>query len=333
MAITKHQGLCLKAIVNVLPSNVEDNLDLALIAHADERQKLIDHTGIRFRRITQKPVLDLFKIGIEDIFKLVDWSINEMDVLICVTQSPDSNMPSVACKLHGDLNFNQQTLCYDINAGCSGYVYGLQTIAAILATINKPNPKAILCCGDTSSKMLFKNDTATQPIFSDAVSVTAITYNTKEQPNQTYFNLETFGSGQKAIYTEINTLNEKKMRLNGIDVFNYSVKYVPQNINALLMAANISLVEPTAYILHQANKLINDAICKKLTITAEKAPQTLTKYGNTASASIPITLCHLLNLINHNPNWIVLCGFGVGFSVASALIYIPANLPHKLLEI
>ena len=123
------------------------------------------------------------------------------------------------------------------------------------------------------------------------------------------------------------------MRLNGIDVFGYSIKHVPQNISTILNAANLNITDPSCYILHQANKLINDAICKKLNIPMQIAPQTLGKHGNTASASIPITLCENLNLISPSNNIALLCGFGVGFSVASALIQISENLPHKLIEI
>ena len=333
MAISKHKGINITAIVNVLPKQVVDNLHLTLIPNNADRKKLIEHTGIRYRRVTEKPVKSLFESGIKQLLDLLKLQTSDVDVLICVTQTPDVGIPSIACKIHGDLNFGTQTLCYDINAGCSGYVYGLQTVASILATIDKVNPKAILCCGDVSSQLLFANDTSTQPIFSDAVSVTAITFDKNDKENYSYFNLETFGAGQQAIYTETSENNEKKMRLNGIDVFAYSVKHVPQNITTLLDAANLNSEEASCYILHQANKLINDAICKKTSVPLQKAPQTLGKYGNTASASIPITLCENLDLITAKNNSVLLCGFGVGFSVASALIDIPINLPHKLIEV
>ena len=329
MAISKHCGIKIKGIVNVIPALTEDNLQLPIIDEK-ERQKLVEHTGIRYRRISKLPVKSLFYRGIKEAMELTGWTINDIDILICVTQTTDLSIPSVACQLHGDLNFNQQTICYDINAGCSGYVYGLQTISSLLSTINSKKPRALFCCGDVSTHLLSPDDTSTQPIFSDAVSVTAVEFDPNDNGITARFNLETIGKGQTAIYTEMNALNKKTMRLNGIDVFAYSVKYVPQNIEALIENAQKPDELPETYVFHQANKLINDAVIRKLNLNIDKIPNTLNQYGNTASASIPITLCTRLNEIN---NWVLLSGFGVGFSVASALIKLSDFVPHKTIEI
>ncbi len=329
MALTKHHGVTVTAIVNVLPKNQLDNLSLSIIEEP-LRQKLVDHTGIRYRRESKQSVEQLFEYGIEEMLTLTGWQADDIDVLICVTQTPEMSIPSTSCKLHGNLGFNQRTVCYDINSGCSGYVYGLQTIASILPTINKKNPKAILCCGDVSTHILANDDQSTQPIFSDAVSVTAIAYDDENANITARFNLETIGLGQKAIHTEIDKNKEKVMRLNGIDVFTYSVKFVPQNIEALIQSSNITTELPKLYVFHQANKIINDAIAKKLNLNEEEVPQTLYQYGNTASASIPITLCTRLN---RNNGWVLLSGFGVGFSVASALIKLPDLVLHKNIEV
>jgi len=329
MAITKHCGIKIKGIVNVIPALTEDNLQLPIIEE-NERQKLVEHTGIRYRRISRFPVKYLFTKGIKEVIELTGWTNDDIDILICVTQTTELSIPSLACQLHGDLEFNQQTICYDINSGCSGYVYGLQTIASILPTITRKNPRALLCCGDVSSHLLSPDDTSTQPIFSDAISVTAIEFDSNDNSVNARFNLETIGKGQTAIYTEMNSVNKKIMRLNGIDVFAYSIKYVPQNIVTLIQSSETHDELPEAYVFHQANKLINDSIIRKLNLNTDKVPNTLNQYGNTASASIPITLCTRLNEIN---NWVLLSGFGVGFSVASALIKLSNFVPHKTIEI
>jgi 3-oxoacyl-[acyl-carrier-protein] synthase-3 len=329
MAISKHCGIKIKGIVNVIPAHIEDNLQLPIIDEK-ERQKLVEHTGIRYRRISKLPVKSLFSRGIKEVMELTSWTHDDVDILICVTQTTELSIPSVACQLHGDLNFNQQTICYDINAGCSGYVYGLQTIASILPTLNGKKPRALLCCGDVSTHLLSPDDTSTQPIFSDAVSVTAVEFDPNDNTITARFNLETIGKGQTAIYAEMNALNKKTMRLNGIDVFAYSVKYVPQNIEALIENAQKPYELPETYVFHQANKLINDAIIRILNLNTDRVPNTLNTYGNTASASIPITLCTRLNETN---NWVLLSGFGVGFSVASALIKLSDFVPHKTIEI
>jgi 3-oxoacyl-[acyl-carrier-protein] synthase-3 len=329
MALTKHRGVKIKGIVNVIPELTEDNLQLTII-NKEERVKLVEHTGIRYRRISSLPVKNLFARGIKEAMELTGWNYDEIDVLICVTQTPELSLPSIACQLHGDLGLKQQTICYDINSGCSGYVYGFHTVASILSSISKDKPRALLCCGDVSTHLLSPEDTSTRPIFSDAISVTAIEYNANDNNITARFNLETMGSGQSAIYAELNAQNNKIMRLNGIDVFAYSVKYVPQNIETLIKSAEMPDEMPSLYVFHQANKLINDAISKKLKLTSDMVPHTLEIYGNTASASIPITLCSRLNEMN---NWILLSGFGVGFSVASVLVKVSDFVPHKTIEI
>lgn len=325
MAFTTHSGIHIKAIVNVIPANQTDNLELAII-DADQRPKLVDYTGIRYKRISNEPVKNLFKKGIEEALLATNWSINDIDVLICVTQTAELSIPSISCILHGHFNFDCNTLCYDINSGCSGYVYGLQTVASILATISKPNPKALLCCGDVSSHLLAQNDTSTQPIFSDAISVTAIEKNENNTPM--YFNLETYGKGQKAIFSELDETGKEVMRLNGIDVFAYSVKHVPQNIKSLL--AKWPNLHPSLFVFHQANKLINDAITKNLNLQKHQVPSSLHKYGNTASASIPITIATCNFDVE---TWILLSGFGVGFSVASAILKLKPSTIIKTIEI
>jgi 3-oxoacyl-[acyl-carrier-protein] synthase-3 len=110
------------------------------------------------------------------------------------------------------------------------------------------------------------------------------------------------------------------MRLNGIDVFNYSLKLVPNNILDLLKFAEKNIEFPDLYVFHQANKVINDAISRKLKLDIEKVPCSLYEFGNTASASIPLTLGSNWNKTIINSGWILLSGFGVGFSLASALI-------------
>src|SRR5690606_1049235 len=119
-----------------------------------------------------------------------------------------------------------------------------------------------------------------------------------------YFNLETMGKGQNAIRTEIDSEGKSFMRLNGIDVFNYSVIYAPKNIESLIGFSGKKITEADTYVFHQANKLINDSISKKLNLETSKVISTLYEYGNTASASIPITLGAKWNEIEKKSNWI-----------------------------
>lgn len=320
MAISTTKGALIKGIISVVPQNVEDNLTIDVLNTTD-REALIAHTGIRYRRRvlhSSTTVKSLFTPGINSLLEQLDWDKSTIDVLICVTQTASISIPSVACQLHGDLNFHQDVIAYDINSGCSGFVYGLHTVSQLLSSLDKPKGRAVLCCGDLSSTITQDSDLSVRPIFSDAVSVVAIENDGGIETTGT-FNLETIGSGQNAIYTS-ETAHGRFMKLDGIDVFNYSVTHVPNNITRLLNHLSKPTTFPDLYIFHQANMLINESIRRAIDVEKEKVPNSLYDFGNTASASIPLTLSTSWNKKVVESGWILISGFGVGFSVASALV-------------
>lgn len=320
MALSKLKSLNIVGIASVLPSHTEDNLAISNLSE-NERNQLVSHTGIRYRKRVKQSTISvkyLFETAISHLLQKMNWELSSIDVLICVTQTPDVAIPSVSCRIHGDLNFSEETICYDINSGCSGFVYGLHTAASLLNTIDKKTKRAILCCGDISSRLLNEKDMSVQPIFSDGVSAIAIEMNQNNE-SFAYFNLQTFGKGQGAIFMKEED-GQKSMSLNGIDVFGYSLKTVPDNILSLLKYAENEIQNMDMVVLHQANKIINEAIRKKIKAKEEQTPLTLFEFGNTASASIPLTISEYWSKKSGKNGWILISGFGVGFSVASAII-------------
>lgn len=340
MALAKISGTRIVGIVSVIAPNTTDNLSAEQLPEST-RTALVEHTGIRFRKQAthNSSIKDYFSFAISELINRLNWDLASVDVLICVTQTPQLSIPSVACQLHGDLDFSAGTLAFDINSGCSGFVYGIHAVSSLLASINKPVKRALLCCGDLSSNLTHPMDLSVLPIFSDAVAAVALEVNTNDKEVTGYFNMETAGSGQQAISLIPHADGKAYMTLNGIDVYNYSVSMVPKNISTLLDFAKKPIDFPDYYFLHQANKLINDSICKKISIPAEKAPSTLYHYGNTASASIPVTINESWEKGSKTSNWVVLSGFGVGFSVASCLMKFdpiicgePLEFPLKSIE-
>jgi 3-oxoacyl-[acyl-carrier-protein] synthase-3 len=332
MSISTITGGRICGIFNVIPSSIFDNLQEPLIPLA-EREALVTHTGIRFRRrFSSETALEVFSEGVNVALDELSWPIETISALVCVTQTPDTHIPALSCLIHNQFKFPASTACLDINLGCSGYVYGLQQVMIMLQNQCSYPKRALLCCGDISSRMI-QNDKTTTPIFSDGISVTALEFDEQNSTNQSkfYFNLETLGSGHTAIYSRYLEDKQEVMRLNGIEVFNYSVQYVPQHIKTLLSAAES--YSPTLVILHQANKLINDAIAKRILLPTAHFPSTLHSHGNMASASIPITwVDYLSKPTNRLSQQVLLCGYGVGFSMASALLTISDNLHCKTIE-
>jgi len=324
MALSNLPNFELVGSTIVIPKNQEDNSFLEGLTPL-EKEQLILHTGIKFRRVAPESdkIENYFQLGISQLLDQLNWEPSQIDVLICVTQSLQTPIPSFSCQIHGLMNFPLGTLCYDINSGCSGFVYGVHTVMSIMNSLSKANAKAILCCGDFSSQLIDRNDKSTLPIFSDAVSISGI--EKKNTGMISHFNLETDGSGRNAIF-----LQDKTMKLNGIDVFNYSLKLVPNHLRELFKLAEIEFPEKEVVVFHQANKLINDSLIKRLNLDSNKVPSTLYQFGNTASASIPLSLGIYAS---KNPvTRAVLCGFGVGFSLASALVYLSSDYKFCIIE-
>lgn len=319
LAVTKSAQIA--GIVSVYPSQTEDNAKLSIIPE-NEREALISLTGIRYRKIAPAHlhIGDLFKSAIQKLNSRLGWNEESIDILVCVTQSPDKPLPSVACRIHGEMGWKNNTLCFDVNSGCSGFVYGLYVVKALLSGMNKKQARAVLCCGDISSRFTDPNDRAVRPVFSDAASAIGIEMNDDADEITGYFNLETDGSGRDAIKAGYHTDEDAFMRMNGIDIFNYSLKHVPHNVSAVLSFAVKDIVFPDLFVFHQANKLINESIRKKLNVDAEKVPYSLYEFGNTASATIPLTLGTVWEKHQATSGWILVSGFGVGFSMASGLI-------------
>ncbi|MFM7005762.1 MAG: 3-oxoacyl-[acyl-carrier-protein] synthase III C-terminal domain-containing protein [Flavobacteriales bacterium] len=311
------------AIISCLAPNKQDNKNNALL---DKPEAFIAHTGIgtTYHANQKDQISAYFLQAAKSGLKSLSWKASDIAVLICVSQTPDVAIPSCANQIHAALQGSDSCLCFDINQGCSGFVYGLSTAAQYLEKI--PGGKALLCVGDFSSRLTDPLDPSTRPVFSDAVSVCFLSHNATAAPM--HFSLESIAKGHGAI--QVKTVGKlQKMDLNGIDVFSYSVQYVPRQINQLI-AANTSFQDPhTHLVLHQANSLINKAIVNKLSYNLQ-VHSSIEKYGNTSSASIPITLSANTE-ISKKGGQFCLSGFGVGFSIATVLLELEENLVLSIL--
>jgi 3-oxoacyl-[acyl-carrier-protein] synthase III len=321
-----------------VPQNEVSNFDCELLDEK-ERKLFVRSVGIEKRRVADKGICasDLCEKAATELLKELQWKKETIDILIFVTQTPDYITPSTSILLQEKLGLKKSCLAFDINLGCSGYVYGLSVLGSLLS--NMPGSKGLLLVGDVSSACISPNDKSTVPLFSDAGSATALEYN--DASKNFYFNLESDGKGYEAIiipeggYRNPVTVGSLEMKeiekgivrngthliLRGIDIFNFSVREVPQNIAALMKQVNVSKDEVDFLLLHQANKIINDAIAGALNFPDDKVPSSLRHYGNTSSASIPVTMVVALQekLQTKKLN-LLLSGFGVGLSWGSVMV-------------
>ena len=350
MSIFSLAGIALQGISTAVPVQIEDNESLELIP-SKERASFIEQTGIRYRRVVPEGMTasDLCIKAASPLLEKLNWSTQDIDVLIFISQTPDYLIPNTASVIHQRLGMSKKCLALDINLGCSGYVYGLSVIGSLMQ--NMPGSKGLLLVGDCSTSVISKEDKSTWPLFSDAGSATAL-----EQSADSiwHFNLQSDGSGYQDImindggyrnpfstaslmpneYSPGISRNELQMKLDGINVFNFALREVAPNIQELLNHIGREPSSIDFFVLHQGNKLMLDCIRKKIKESESKFPYSLYDFGNTSSASIPITIVtQLRDRLVEKETSLLLSGFGVGLSWGSVLLTIDSAIILPLIEV
>ncbi len=350
MAIFSIPHVKLAGVAATVPRNEVSNMEFATLPEG-ERKLFVRTTGIDKRRVAKPGTCtsDLCEHAARELMAAMNWQPSEIQVLVFLTQTPDYITPATATILQAKLGLPKSCMALDVNLGCSGYPYGLSVVAALLR--HMPGAKGLLLAGDVSSACLSELDKSTAPIFSDAGSATALVQDDNAAPM--HFNLETDGSGYDAIIIPQGgyrnpvsaaslaleeespgiVRNKTHLIIKGINVFNFSVVEAPQNIRALLEHLNMEREAVDYYVFHQANMVINESIRKKLALTAEQTPLTLGRFGNTSSATIPITIASELHaIVSQKPCRLLLSGFGVGLSWGAVVVETDGLLCLPVLE-
>jgi len=351
MAIFSIPGVKLAGLAAAVPLNVVSNMEFATIPES-ERKLYVRTTGIDKRRVVKPGTCtsDLCEHAAKELLNALGWRPEEIQVLVFLSQTPDYITPATATILQTKLGLPKTCMAFDINLGCSGYPYGLSVVASLLS--HMPGAKGLLLAGDVSSACVSEKDKSAAPIFSDAGSATALWQQVDAPPM--HFNLETDGRGYDAIiiphggYREPITPTSLQLEeetpgvvrsknhlvLKGINIFNFSVQEAPQNVRALLAHLALGIQDVDYYVFHQANMVINESIRKKLGLSTEQTPLTLGRFGNTSSATIPITIAsELQNIVTQKPHRLLLSGFGVGLSWGAAVVETDGLVCLPVLEV
>lgn len=325
------------------PGSVVVRLDDELANYGGDAAQLarIKRTvGLAERRVaaTDVTALDMCEQAAKE---LLEGTAPLPDAVIFVTQTPDHSQPGNAALLHGRLGLPKETLAFDVNLGCSGYVYGLY-LASLLVEAGGCC-RVLLCAGDTLSRCVHPQDRVTAPLFGDAGSATLV--ERTEEIWLSWFSLQTDGAEANAICVPAggarqprgettalpktddggNVRTPEHLHMDGAAVFNFSLREVPPLIKGILAFSGKTEADVDAFVLHQANKYILQNIAKRCGIPEGKVPvETLARFGNTSSASIPLALCaEVEGGILDREKRVVLAGFGVGLSLAGAVIKLP----------
>jgi 3-oxoacyl-[acyl-carrier-protein] synthase-3 len=351
MAVLSISNVRIVGISACVPSqsfSVGDGISLT----EPEVEKIKKNTGIYNRRIAPANICtsDLCMASAEKLIEELGWDKADIDLLIFVTQTPDYILPATSPLIQNRLGLSSNCFTLDISLGCSGYVYGLVTVASLMSSGNFK--KALLLVGDTVAKFCSPNDKSTYPLFGDAGSATALIHDTLAKP--ILANMKSDGSGYESIIindggfrnmVNPNSLEEVfieegisrnncQLVLNGTEVFSFGISKAPQVVSELMETFSIASDEIDYFIFHQANLFMNERIRKKLKLPEDKVPYSLKDFGNTSCATIPLTIVsQLSDDVKKNPLQMILCGFGVGLSWGSVKIDIDGIVCPDLIEI
>jgi 3-oxoacyl-[acyl-carrier-protein] synthase-3 len=352
MAFMTFHNVGVSGISVCVPRQTIDNATVQDLMPEKTLQKTIKTTGIKQRRIAPDNLCssDFCFEAAQKLFDELAFDKTTIDVLIFVSQTPDYKLPSTATILQNRLKLSCEVAAFDINMGCSGYVYGLSAAFSYASVANIRN--VLLLVGDTPTKFVNPKDRSTTLLFGDGGSASIITKHDKF--SSSYFSLNSDGSGKDALYIKAGgyryqssneTLvakehedgsyrNDEQLYMNGAEVFNFTINRVPADIKALLNYAGKQLADIDHIVYHQANKFITDFLTSKLEYPAERIPYSLERFGNTSCLSIPITIVtELKESLASGRNRLLLSGFGVGLSWATSYIELSNTHLCDLVEV
>ena len=330
MAFLEFKNVRIAGISAGVPKQIFSNL------HPDESDSIskeytpeafVQTTGVKERRVSDTlTTSDLCYVAAEKLIEELQWDKKEINALIFVSQTADYFLPATSCILQDRLGLSKECYASDCSLGCSGWVYGLSQLASLMST--GEIRKALLLVGDAKKRIEASHD----PLFGHAGTVTALEFT--EGASGFKFHFGTDGSGYDAIIIpdggsrnqvtlnsfkkediEGKDMNRLQTRMKGMDVFSFGISTAPKSIKKLAEHYGFDYQDADYFVFHQANMKMNNMIVKKLKLDPEKVPSCMYEFGNTSSASIPLTIVtQLKGKFEDKPTKFICCGFGVGLS-------------------
>lgn len=330
-----------KTYVNIidyaLANNKLTNNQLAELYPSYTEENIFKITGVKNRFVVDKHTVcsDFAAENILQLFKKHAINPAEIDFLIYCTEIPDYIAPASSTVLHRKLNLPTHTGTFDLSFGCSGYTYGLLMAKALIES--NCAKKVAFITADTPTQVIAEEDAELRFLFSDAVSLSIISTEEKGFLLNKFIQ-GTDGNGELSLFAENSGFkrsnhssslsfekNEKlpygQMKMNGMDVFRFSIDIVPKGIKDVLKKNRLSMEQIDLFIFHQASSVILKSLQRKLNIPDSKIFNNIEEVGNTVSASIPIALREAMNknVIKEDMH-ILIIGFGIGFSWSATIL-------------
>lgn len=304
--------------------------------------------GLAARRVADEGVTaaDLCQQAAENLFEGMQVARDSVDALIFISQGPDHAVPATGCILQDKLGLAKTCAAFDVNQGCTAYVYGLWLASSLIDS--RACTRVLLLVGEAGARATDPANRVVSPIFGDCGTATLVEYSADETPS--WYLLGTDGSGAEALmvpaghsrfhlptdgkeYEEFlrpirdalgNPWYLNSTFMDGAEIFNFTMDVVPDHLKECMARSGNPPDTLDWVVLHQANKQIANAIATKAGIPLQKAPtETVTKYGNQAGASVPAVIAdQLAEEVRNGRIKVLLSGYGVGLSWASAVLFL-----------
>ena len=299
----------IEAIANYVPTTRANNFALAeeFGLDADFVESKI---GVVERAIkdTNEETSDMAVKALSALQDETGLGLDEIEVLVVVTQNPDFNIPHVSGLVHGKMGLSENCATFDISLGCSGYVYGLN----ILLSFMEANgfTKGVLITADPYTKIIDPGDKNTVLLFGDAACATLI------GPKPVY-TCDGFAFGSRGDLKRALICEDGVLEMNGRDVFNFAATAVPKVVAKTFAKTGLHKEDIDAFLFHQGSRYILDALTKRMKLDPGVVIKGMSHTGNTVSSSIPLLLEE--EMAGKARDRLLLCGFGVGLSYASCV--------------
>lgn len=347
MSVFKSNGIGLAGVACAVPKNHVPVESFTSVFGEEVTSKFTSGTGIKatYKALPEQTASDLAVAAAQELFSHIDVDKSEIGAMFLVTQSPDYRRPSSASIVQLRLGLPIDCSCMEINLGCSGFVYGLQTAMAMMSVSDYKY--GLLLMGETATKLVDSLDKSIVMMYGDAGA--AILLERKEGIETTSL-LRSDGSRYKAIvlpaggFRDMNPGHERFMCSDGIErslydifmdgtsVFSFSISDVPQAITDYLRLSETTVADYNAFLFHQANQFIIKQLIRKMKLPKDQVPLSLDRYGNTGGISIPLTLCDAYGDKNGEKLKALICGFGIGLSWGVANIEVDTDRIYPVVQ-
>jgi len=352
MSLLSFNNVGIAGMAAAVPRKKINNYEHDLYFAKEDVKEVVDKIGVRERRFADENTCssDLCFAAAEELMTEMKVAREEIDLLIFISQTPDYRMPATSVLLQERLKLPTSTITFDINLGCSAFLYGLTVVYSLITA--GAIKKALILDGETRSKVYSLKDRKTGFLFGDGGVAALIEQGDKY--GRSYFSLNTDGSRaslikipaggyrkmsscetvkEKVVDEYGNIRSEEQGYMNGADVFNFVIREVPKDFKRLMDYSGIEIETIDYFIFHQANSYINGFLAKKLKLPENKVPSTIEKYGNTSSVSIPLTIVSELKNRLSSHKRLLLNGFGVGLTWGTALVDVDGCYIGEILEV